>query len=161
MAVPFAKRGKRADEMVEVLRKLWSGEVVEHHGEFFDIPPLEMLPAPPAPIRIHVGGTSEAALRRAARHDGWVSDLHTTDEIAAIRQRIEGYREEYGRTDVPFSLYGAVNDAWDLDGYRRVHEAGVTHLLTMPWYFYAGPDADLAGKVEAIERFAEDVIAKW
>ena len=34
-------------------------------------------------------------------------------------------------------------DAWDLDGYRRVHEAGVTHLVTMPWYFYAGADADL------------------
>ncbi|MET0904320.1 MAG: TIGR03619 family F420-dependent LLM class oxidoreductase [Acidimicrobiales bacterium] len=161
MGVPFSKRGQRADEMLEVLRKLWTGEVVEHHGEFFDVPPLEMLPAPTAPIGIHVGGTSEAALRRAARNDGWVSDLHTIDELAGIRQEIERYRVEYGRTHLPFSLYGAASDAWDLDGYRRVHEAGVTHLLTMPWYFYAGPDADLAGKVEAIERFAEDVIAKW
>ena len=161
MAVPFAKRGKRADEMLEVLPKLWSGEVVEHHGEHFDIPPLEMLPAPPEPIRVHVGGTSEAALRRAARHDGWVSDLHTTEELATIRRRIEGYREEYDRTHVPFSLYGAASDAWDLDGYRRLHDAGVTHLITMPWYFYAGPEADLAGKVDGIRRFAEDVIAKW
>jgi probable F420-dependent oxidoreductase len=161
MAVPFAKRGKRADEMLEVMRKLWTGEVVEHHGEHFDVPPLEMLPAPPAPIGIHVGGTSEAALRRAARNDGWVSDLHTTEELASIRQQIERYREEYDRTHVPFSLYGAASDAWDLDGYRRLHDVGVTHLLTMPWYFYAGADADLAGKVEGIERFAEDVIAKW
>ena len=161
MGVPFAKRGKRADEMLEVMRKLWTGEVVEHHGEHFDVPPLEMLPAPTAPIRIHVGGTSEAALRRAARNDGWVSDLHTIEELAGIRQQIERYREEYDRTHVPFSLYGAASDAWDLDGYRRVHEAGVTHLITMPWYFYAGPDADLAGKVDGIERFAEDVIAKW
>jgi probable F420-dependent oxidoreductase len=161
MGVPFSKRGKRADEMLEVMRKLWTGEVVEHHGEFFDVPPLEMLPAPTAPIGIHVGGTSDAALRRAARNDGWVSDLHTIEELARIRQQIERYREEYGRAHLPFSLYGAASDAWDLDGYRRVHEAGVTHLLTMPWYFYAGPDADLAGKVEAIERFAEDVIAKW
>jgi probable F420-dependent oxidoreductase len=161
MGVPFARRGKRADEMVEVLRKLWTGDIVEHHGEHFDVPPLELLPAPTEPVPIHVGGTSEAALRRAARNDGWVSDLHTTDELAAIRQQIERYREEYGRTHVPFSLYGAAKDAWDLDGYRRLHAAGVTHLITMPWYFYAGPDADLAGKVEAIERFAEDVIAKW
>ena len=161
MGTPFAKRGKRADEMLDVMRKLWTGEVVEHHGEHFDVPPLEMLPAPPEPVRVHVGGTSEAALRRAARNDGWVSDLHTTEELAAIRQQIERYREEYDRTHVPFSLYGAASDAWDLDGYRRVHDAGVTHLITMPWYFYAGADADTAGKVDGVRRFAEDVIAKW
>jgi len=161
MAVPFAKRGKRADEMLELLPKLWSGEVVEHHGTHFDIPALEMLPAPTEPIRVHVGGTSEVALRRAARHDGWVSDMHTTEELAAIRQQIERYREEYDRTHVPFSVYGSVMDAWDLDGYRRAHEAGITHLVTMPWYFYAGADADCDGKVEGIERFAEDIIAKW
>jgi probable F420-dependent oxidoreductase len=161
MGTPFAKRGKRADEMLEVLRKLWTGEVVEHHGEFFDVPPLEMLPAPSAPVPVYVGGVSEAALRRAARHDGWVSDLHTIEELAAIRAQIERYREEYGRTDVPFSVFGAARDAWDMDGYRRVHEAGVTHLITMPWYFYAGAEADLAGKVDGIKRFADDVIAKW
>jgi probable F420-dependent oxidoreductase len=161
MGTPFAKRGKRADEMLEVLRKLWTGDVVEHHGEFFDVPPLEMLPAPTEPVPVYVGGVSEAALRRAARHDGWVSDLHTIDELAAIRAQIERYREEYGRTDVPFSVFGSARDAWDLDGYRRVHEAGVTHLITMPWYFYAGADADVAGKVEGIKRFADDVIAKW
>ena len=39
--------------------------------------------------------------------------------------------------------------------------AGVTHLVTMPWYFYAGPEADLAGKLDGIKRFADDIIAKW
>ncbi len=43
----------------------------------------------------------------------------------------------------------------------RVREAGVTHLITMPWYFYAGPEADLVGKLESIERFGADIIAKW
>jgi probable F420-dependent oxidoreductase len=161
MGVPFAQRGRRADEMIEVLRRLWTGDVVEHHGEHFEVPALEMLPAPTAPIPIIVGGLSEAALRRAARNDGWVSDLHTIDELGEIRRRIEGFRQEYGRTDVPFSMYGSIKDAWDLDGYRRAAEAGVTHLVTMPWYFYAGAQADLAGKLEGIERFAEDVISKW
>ena len=161
MGTPFAKRGKRADEMIEVLRKLWTGEVVEHHGEHFDIPPLEMLPAPGAPVPIIVGGLSEAALRRAARNDGWVSDLHTVEELAEIRRRLDAYRAEYGRSDLPFAVYGSARDAWDLDGYRRMADAGVTHLVTMPWYFYAGPEADLAGKLEGIERFAEDVIARW
>ncbi len=62
---------------------------------------------------------------------------------------------------MPFALFGSARDAWDLDGYRRVHEAGVTHLVTMPWYFYAGADTDLAGKLDGIKRFGDDVIAKW
>ena len=161
MGVPFAQRGTRADEMIEVLHKLWSGEVVEHHGQFFDVPALEMLPAPTERVRISVGGTSDAALRRAARNDGWVSDLHTLEELADIRRRIDGFREEYGRTDQPFAAYGSLKDAWDLDGYRRAADAGVTHLVTMPWYFYAGPEADLAGKLDGIKRFADDIIAKW
>jgi probable F420-dependent oxidoreductase len=161
MGTPFAKRGKRADEMIEVMRKLWTGEVVEHHGEHFDVPALEMLPAPTETVPVIVGGLSEAALRRAARNDGWVSDLHTVDELAAIRRQLDGYRDEYGRTDRPFAVYGSAKDAWDLDGYRRLADAGVTHLVTMPWYFYAGPEADLAGKVDGIKRFAEDIIDKW
>ncbi len=161
MGTPFRQRGKRADEMIDVLRLLWTGDVVEHHGEHFDVPALEMLPAPTQPVPIIVGGLSEAALRRAARNDGWVSDLHTIEELADIRRRIDAFRADYGRSDEPFSMYGSAKDAWDLDGYRRVHEAGVTHLITMPWYFYAGADADLAGKVDGIRRFADDVIAKW
>jgi probable F420-dependent oxidoreductase len=161
MGTPFAQRGKRADEMIEVLRQLWSGQVVEHHGEHFDVPPLEMLPAPRRPVPIIVGGLSEAALRRAARNDGWVSDLHTIAELAEIRGRLDAFRAEYGRSDEPFAMYASVKDAWDLDGYRRVAEAGVTHLVTMPWYFYAGADTDLAGKLDGINRFAEDIIAKW
>jgi probable F420-dependent oxidoreductase len=161
MGTPFRQRGKRADEMIDVMRKLWTGDVVEHHGEHFDVPALEMLPAPTQPVPIIVGGLSDAALRRAARNDGWVSDLHTIEELADIRRRIDAYRDEYGRRDETFAMYGSVKDAWDLDGYRRVADAGVTHLVTMPWYFYAGAEADLAGKVDGIRRFADDVIAKW
>src|SRR3546814_12796900 len=67
---PFGKRGKRADEMIELLRALWTGEVVEHHGAHFDLPPLEMLPAPTEPVPGVVGGVAEAALRGAARNAG-------------------------------------------------------------------------------------------
>lgn len=161
MGTPFRNRGKRADEMLEVLQALWTGEVVEHHGEHFDVPPLEMLPAPSEPVPVYVGGLSEVALRRAARHDGWVSDLHTVDELREICATLQRYREECGRAHLPFQVFGSARDAWDLDGYRRLHDAGVTHLITMPWYFYAGPEADLAGKVDGIKRFAEDVIARW
>src|SRR3546814_7998344 len=79
-----------------------------------------MLPAPTEPVPVVVGGVSEAALRRAARNDGWVSDLHTIDELGEICRKLHAYRAEIGRDDAPFAIYGSARDAWDLDGYRRL-----------------------------------------
>lgn len=157
---PFARRGKRADEMIEVLRKLWAGGWVEHHGEHYDFGPLEMTPAPGS-VPIFIGGTSEVALRRAARNDGWVSDLQTADELGATIERLRAYRHELGRSDEPFSVLASCKDAWDLDGYRRLFDVGVTHLLTQPWMFYAGDTTDLDARIEGIARFSDDVIARW
>ena len=72
MGVPFAKRGKRMDECIEIIRGLTSGDYFEFHGEFYDIPKTKMTPAPTEPIPILIGGHADAALRRAARNDGWM-----------------------------------------------------------------------------------------
>lgn len=156
---PFRQRGKRADEMLEVLRALWAGGWVEHHGEHYDFDRLEMTPAPGS-VPIYVGGLSDAALRRAARHDGWISDLHTSDELAGICERLAAHRADLGRSNEPFAVLAACRDAWDLDGYRRLEEIGVTHLVTQPWLFYAGDTDDVLERVDGIRRFAEDVIAR-
>jgi probable F420-dependent oxidoreductase len=157
----FADRGRRLDEMLEVLRKLWGGGMVEHHGRFFDFPRLEMSPTPGAPVPIYVGGLSDAALRRAAqRADGWISDLHTIAELRAIVGRLRAWRADSPRSAEPFAVLAAVADAVDLDGYRRAAEAGVTHLMTMPWLFYGGATDSLERKREGVRRFGDDVIAK-
>lgn len=161
MEQPFGRRGRRADEMLEVLIKLWAGGWVEHHGDFYDFDRVEMSPAPPGPVPIYVGGLSEPALRRAARHDGWISDLHTTEELSEICATLRRYRAELGRADEPFAVVGSSSDAFDLDGYHRLADAGVTHLLTMPWVFYAGFTDDLAARVDGLQRFADDILAKW
>ena len=158
---PFARRGRRADEMLEVMRKLWSGGVVEHHGEFYDFAPLSMNPAPSKPVRVIVGGLSEPALSRAARlGDGWISDMHSTQEMREIATRLHALRREAGRADEPFDIVGACIDATDVDGYRRVADAGVTTLQTMPWLFYSGLTDDLQKKLDGIRRFADDVFPK-
>lgn len=157
---PFRNRGRRCDEMVEVLRKLFTGEMVEHRGEFYRFERLRMLPRPAGEVPLLVGGLSEAALRRAARiGDGWLSDLHTTEELRAIRARLDALRREYGRGERPFHVVGAALDAADPDGYRRLRDAGVTHVLTMPWVFYGGPTGSLEKKCDGIRRFGEEVIA--
>jgi probable F420-dependent oxidoreductase len=161
MEQDFGRRGRRADEMLEVIAKLLTGEVVEHHGEFYDFEPLEMLPAPSRPVPVWVGGMSDAALRRAARNDGWISDIHTIEEIAGFRARIDDLRRELGREDLPFAMVCSSLDAVDYDGYRRLEEVGVTHLLTMPWVFYGGFTDDLGERRDGIARFAEDILARW
>lgn len=156
----FATRGRRTDEMVELMRKLWSGQRIEHRGAFYACEPLEMSPAPSAPIPLYFGGLSDAALRRAARlGDGWISDIHSTAELAAFAARLRAEREAHGRGALPFALLAAANDAFTVDGYRRLEDAGVTHLLTMPWFFYGGAST-LDAKLDSLARFADDIIAK-
>jgi probable F420-dependent oxidoreductase len=161
MEQPFRKRGARADEQLEVMRKVWTGQMVDHHGDFYDFPNLEMNPRVTAPVPVYVGGTSEAALKRAARNDGWISDMASTEELGDYRKRIDAYRDEYGRSEEPFAMVGSASDAVDVDGYRRVADVGVTDLLTMPWFFYSGFTDDLQLKIDGTYRFAEDVLAHF
>ena len=161
LGADFATRGRRTDELVEILRRLWSGERVEFHGRHYDFGPVRMLPAPPGPVPIVLGGLSDPALRRAARLcDGWISDLHPARELAEVIGRLRAYREECGRGGEPFEIFAACSDAFGVDGYRRLEDIGVTHLLTLPWLFYGGPTDRLDRKCLGIQRFADDVIAK-
>jgi probable F420-dependent oxidoreductase len=154
----FARRGARADEMIEVMRKLWSGEMIDHRGEFYRFERLQMTPPiPRARIPIWVGGISDLALRRAARNDGWLSDLQTSAEILECVEKVRVYRKALGR-DGAFDVMASASDAFDLDGYRRLGDGGVSHILTMPWVFYHGMTDDLEMKIDGIKRFADDVV---
>jgi alkanesulfonate monooxygenase SsuD/methylene tetrahydromethanopterin reductase-like flavin-dependent oxidoreductase (luciferase family) len=149
------------DEMIALLRKLWAGGFVEHRGEFYDVDPVEMSPTPPAEVPVWVGGLSEPALRRAARvGDGWISDLHTLDELRGIAAKLAALRADSPRAGRPFAIAAAVKDAFTLDGYRRAADLGVTHLQTMPWIFYAKGRDDLAAKCDGIRRFGDEIVAK-
>ncbi|MGP3960404.1 TIGR03619 family F420-dependent LLM class oxidoreductase [Nonomuraea sp. 3N208] len=87
--VGFERRGRRGEEFVEVLRRAWTDDVVEHQGEFYRVPPAHIDPKPvPGPPPILLGGTAEVALRRAARlADGWVSS--SREDLSAIAGRVE------------------------------------------------------------------------
>ncbi|MGP3910617.1 TIGR03619 family F420-dependent LLM class oxidoreductase [Nonomuraea sp. 10N515B] len=87
--VGIERRGRRGEEFVEVLRKAWTDDVVDHEGEFYRVPPAHIDPKPvPGPPPILLGGTAEVALRRAARlADGWVSS--SREDLSAIAGRVE------------------------------------------------------------------------
>jgi probable F420-dependent oxidoreductase len=159
---PYAGRGKRADEMIEVINLVLGGGMVEYHGRFFDFDKLQMSPAPTERIPIYVGGHTEVALKRAARvGDGWTSAMIKLDDLASIRSRLDELLEEAGRADVPFEIQAVCIDRFGLDGYRQQRDAGVTDAIVMPWVFYGtAVDGDLQAKKDGIRRFADDIIVK-
>lgn len=164
MNVPFAKRGKRMDECIEIIRGLTTGEYFEFHGDFYDIPKTKMSPAPTQPIPILVGGHSEAALNRAARNDGWMhggGDLGDPAALDRYIKRLNELRAEYGRTG-PFEIHAMSLDAYKPDGIKRLEDRGVTDIMVgfrMP--YTVGPDPEpLEDKLRAIEKYAEKVISK-
>jgi len=114
MGVPFAKRGKRMDECIEIIKGLTSGEYFEFHGEFYDIPKTKMTPAPSKPIPILIGGHAEAALKRAARCDGWMHGGGQREELDRLIKRLNQIRDEEGRTG-PFEIHVISVDAFTLD----------------------------------------------
>ena len=156
----FKRRGARTDEMLEVIQKALTGEWFEHHGEFYDFDRLKLTPPTPTkPIPVWVGGISDFALRRAARNDGWLSDLQTSAEIIECIDKVRAYRKDLGRSDT-FDVMASASDAHGVDGYQKLGDAGVNHILTMPWAFYHGLTEDLDKKIDGIKRFADDVITK-
>ena len=156
----FHTRGKRTDEMIEVMRKLWTGDYIEHAGRFYQFGRVRMLPAPAATVPIYGGGLSEPALRRAARLDGWISDLHTSAELAEIAATLRRYRAEIGREAAPFDLIAACVDAFDADSIRRLGDTGVTHYATAPWILHGGTWDSLQHKRDGLRRFHDEVITK-
>ncbi|MGH0037408.1 MAG: LLM class F420-dependent oxidoreductase [Myxococcota bacterium] len=161
LGVPFERRGRRFDECIEVLRKLWAGGLVEHHGEHVGFPPIQMSPAPAEPVPILIGGVSGPALRRAARlGDGWLGSGQTPDEVLDIVGRLTELRAEAGRRDQPFEVIAPLTVAPDPDTLKRLEDAGVTGTVSYPFLYTLGPTSTLDAKRAYLEQFAENVIAK-
>jgi probable F420-dependent oxidoreductase len=167
----FTNRGSRADEIIPLLRRLWSEDVIEHHGAHYDIPPVTFEPKPlqKPSIPIYVGGTSPAALRRAALlGDGWMahrsnisfgegSSKASADDYLELAQQIvtlERHRADAGRSDVPFDIRAF---AGDLDDIRQCADIGVTSIN-------AGPDSKAKATkdyfTDWVKRYADEVIAR-
>lgn len=152
----FARRGKRTDEMLELMKQLWEPGWTEFSGEFFSTPRLEMEPTPPR-IPIYVGGLSDIALRRAARHDGWIGDLISTEAALQRVDRLRDLRAEKGLTMDDFTVITPLTDAFTPEHYARAEAGGIQGIITMPWMIYSGPTATLAEKIDGLKRFRKDL----
>jgi probable F420-dependent oxidoreductase len=148
----FDGRGKRVDEAIEVCRRLWTDEVVEHHGEFFDFGATNFVPKPvrPGGPPLHIGGDGPAALRRVATvGTGWVPTNTKLEDLPAALPKLRAQCEKYGRT-APVEISMTDRHA-TLDDARRYRDAGVTRLIVSPW-------ERSSGALDALKRFADEVM---
>ncbi|MCD0448497.1 TIGR03619 family F420-dependent LLM class oxidoreductase [Actinocorallia sp. API 0066] len=132
--VDFRTRGARLDEALEVSRRLWTEPVVAHEGRHFTIPEVAFEPKPvQASIPVLVGGESDAALRRAARNDGWISMPQTPEAIAPRLDLLHALRAKEAQADRPFDV---TVHAYSLRGPEEIplwESLGATRLIVRPW----------------------------
>ncbi len=157
----WKSRGRRMDEMIEIIRGLGRGDYFEYHGEHFEIPSIKICPVATQPLPILIGGHAEPALRRAARlGDGW---MHAGGEQRSLEQllhRLGELRRECGRENEPFEIHVISLDAYTVDGVRRLQDLGVTDAIVGFRNAYEKDTMPLEQKTDALRRFADQVIAK-
>jgi probable F420-dependent oxidoreductase len=148
----FDRRGARVDETIEICRRLWRDDVVEHHGEFFDFGPTAFEPKPvqPGGPALHIGGDGPAALRRAATVGaGWIPMTHSLDELGPSLARIAQLADRHGRaTPVEVTVTGEVSAPTDVERYAK---AGATRLIVRPW-------SRSSEALDGLRRFADTVL---
>ncbi len=99
----FKRRGKREEEQIALLRKLWASSVLTHDDADHHLDRAGILPLPTRQIPIWLGGFTEAVWRRAARiGDGFIFAGRNTTDAPEIKERIDGWRADAGRADTPF-----------------------------------------------------------
>jgi probable F420-dependent oxidoreductase len=162
--VPWARRGRRFDECIDIIRGLTTGDYFGYDGEHYHFPAIKLNPTPTAPIPILIGGHGDANLKRAARlGDGWISAGMSDEQLTTTLARLRELRDEYERADVPFEIHAVTIDSFTADGVKRLEDQGVTHTLggfSAANPYSLEPDTEpLQAKLDALRDYADNVIS--
>ena len=152
----WAHRGARCDEYVAVMQRLWTDPVSEFHGRFYELAPCRMYPKPlqqPHPP-IHIGGESDAALRRVARlGNGWhgfnLTPPRAAERVGRLHELLAGAGRSPSEVEVTIGTYMLPVDLAAVEAY---HAAGVDQIVVL----------DLAATVDdvlvALDRLAKEIV---
>jgi probable F420-dependent oxidoreductase len=157
----FKNRGRRSEEQVEVLRLLWTKELVTFKGKWHTIIDAGINPLPiQRPIPIWFGGGADAVLKRVGRlGDGWFPLVEAGDKLRSMIEKIKAYAKEAGRDPRTIGIEGRVGVAggapekWAA-AISQWKELGATHLSVNT--MKAGLSG-AAGHIDAIRRFKEAI----
>ena len=130
----FNNRGRRQEEQVDVMRKLWSEDSLDYTGEYHRIDKASINPRPSKTIPIWFGGSAPALLDRVARlGDGWIPLMGANDKAKACIDTIKQTREAAGLSFANFGIQAQAQYAGGSPERWRKHaeawrEMGCTHL---------------------------------
>lgn len=168
LGVPYEGRGKRFDEQIDLLKRLWNEALVDFDGAYHRIDRANILPKPPEPIPLWFGATSQVAMRRAARvGDGLIFGTRPQNHIKMF-DKAQEFLEAAGRSPADFGVEASLDFSlgervWreDLDLWR---EKGGTHIaframdtanemLGLETVGYSGPQ----DYIDALETFMKAI----
>lgn len=157
----FRNRGKREEEQIDLMRKLWTNQTIDYQGEYHTIPDAGINPLPvQRPIPIWLGGKTDIAYRRAARlADGFMPQFPPDDEGKEIIHHIRTYVREEGRDPEEFGIEARVSlmdktpDVWrqEFEGWR---DLGATHISVNTMRMGLQRPSE---HIDAIRRFAGEI----
>ena len=160
----FTNRGKRIEEQIDLMRAVWTKELVTFQGQGHRVPDAGINPLPiQRPIPVWMGGESEVVVRRAARlADGWMPHFRPGPDAQAIVDRLHGHINEAGRDPGTFGIEGRMTLAQvppeqrtkELAEWRAMR--GITHLcIHTVGLGLTTPDEH----VRTLERFKKEALA--
>ena len=155
MGVPYERRGARFDDYVAAMRKVWSGEVVEHSSEFVQWSGFKSYPIPgKAGIPIIVGGNKGKIYERVARHgDGWFLPVDNAAALAEQLVPLAAACAAIGRNPTEIEISCMWNMQGGLDAIKAFEAAGASRIIVPVLALGKDP-------VAGITRLAEDIVAR-
>jgi probable F420-dependent oxidoreductase len=148
----FHDRGRRTDEILEILQAAWTTDPTTYHGELYEVDDLRILPKPAHPIELWMGGSSEAAYRRAARFASGFQVIGLKPDT--VKGPIERLRRDHPDVEA-FTI--SLRTGWDPQGMEPAEiaaeqeafeAAGVQHVVAAPWR------SDLDSWLESMRQLA-------
>ena len=152
MGGDFAHRWTQTREALDVMKKLWEEDEAEHHGKYYNFPPVRSYPKPPQtpypPILI--GGAAKNVLRRVVDHaDGWLPNRVTPTVLKDSRKQIDTMAREAGRdpNSITITVYGQEPDP---ELFKALFEAGADRVVVRPEFVET--ETEMASQLEKIAQ---------
>lgn len=157
VGVPWEHRGARADEYIQVMRRLWTADEASFTGRFVRFHKARCYPKPlqvPG-IPVIIGGHTEAAAARAGRiGDGFYPPAAPPEQVASLLRFMKRSAEEAGRDPASIEITAGAGQDCDADTVKRYQDLGVTRVMI------ALPTQDPADVPRSIHALYESLISK-
>lgn len=162
--IAWEKRGKRMDEMMEIINGLMSGDYFGYDGEVFQMAPIKLTPVPDFHVPLIVGGHANPALRRAARlGDGWIAAGGKVADYEVMIEKLNGYLDDYGRDRGSFQIQAMSHDSFSVEGLTKLAALGVNEVIVAFRDVYSSePDTkSVEEKIGELQWYSDNLIKPY